>query len=115
MFCLFFLDHTDNKVNGPTLPINIVTIRTILLYGVNNGVIPNDEPTVANALTDSNNNFDKSIVGSKKHNNVVQQVTTIDAKNKIINDLLICSDVISLLKLKQWLFIHVDLVPFIKT
>ena len=59
------VNHKEATVSGPTLPMYIIKIKTILLAPANLGVIPVDKPTVPKAEVTSNIFCTKVFCGSK--------------------------------------------------
>ena len=69
------------RVNIPTRPTNMVTIRIILLVELKDGVMPNESPQVVYADTDSKSRDIMSWLGSEKFNKIkLNEMVKIDKR-----------------------------------
>ena len=77
----------DKSVKVPTLPANMVKIRTSLLPSPKDGVIPVERPTVPKADTSSNKSWTKLYSGSRMQRRNVPIHTSSAASSEIIDAL----------------------------
>ena len=78
------------RVRGPTLPTNIVAEIMTLLHSESSGVIPVENPVVANPLTTSNSICSNVNSGSSIHTanvlSIIARSARLDTMNAFITD-----------------------------
>ncbi len=103
--------HIEAMVRGPSLPIYIIKIETILDPVERSGVMPVERPTVANALVISNRILVRLIPGSKIEIKSDEAIMADKARNAITAAFLNASFGIAYRNAFSFLFVAAENMP----